>query len=145
MLLDLVNQVISTPGIPPGHTLAVTTQGVSADFSDAEFSIGMIVDVDAAALTVANVTSLVVQCEESTDGSTNWTVIPGMVATVTAATAKANCHQVVRGQRTKQYVRGNANTLAATTTTGAFPVNATIISQRRYVGAIGGFDLYPGA
>jgi ABC-type maltose transport system permease subunit len=67
-----------------------------------------------------------------------------MAATITATTTATNLHQVVRGLRTQQFVRANANTLAATTTTGAFPVSAVLVSQRKYVtqGA-SGTDRFP--
>lgn len=147
MLLDLINQVLTAQGIPP-QTLAATTQGASVALDNCEFSTGMI--VDAGAITVANVTSLVVQLEEwsgltngSGNGGTTWAAIPGMVVTVTATTTAANLHQVVRGLRTQQFVRANAATLAATTTTGAFPVGVEIIAQKKYVNQGGGYDNYP--
>lgn len=149
-LIDLVNQVQTVQALAP-QVLAATTQGSSTDMSDCEYSTGAIVDVGA--ITVANVTSLVVQIEEwsgvtngTGNGGTTWAAIPGMVVTVTATTAGANTHQVVRGQRTQQFVRANAVTLAATTTTGAFPCSVEVIAQRKYVypsGDNAGNDNYP--
>ncbi len=126
------------------QVLAASTQGASIALDDCEFSTGAIIDLGT--VTAANVTSLVVQIEESTDGSSGWAAISGMVATVTATTAATNLHQVVRGQRQYKYVRANAITLAATTTTGAFPCSVVVIAQRKYMapaGYQGGVDRYP--
>ncbi len=134
---------MSAQAITP-QILAASTQGASIALDDCEFSTGAIIEANVP--TTANVTSLVVQIEESTDGSSGWAAISGMVATVTATTAAANLHQVVRGQRTYKYVRANAITLAATTTTGAFPCSVTVLAQRKYIapaGQFGGVDRYP--
>ena len=128
-VLDLINEVVSVQGLTP-QILTASVQGASQDFSDSDFAMNMIVDVSVP--TIANVTSLVVQAEESTSGTGNWTVIPGMVVTVTATTAPSNLHQTVRGLRTQQYCRANAVTFSATTATGAFPTSASLIGQRKY-------------
>lgn len=141
LIIDLNNSAVTAQGLAP-QVLSTTVQGASVDMSNGEIDTNMILEVGA--LTIANITQLNVQAEESADGSTNWTLIPGMVLTVTATTAPANTHQVVRGLRTQQYVRANAKTLSATTTTGAFPVSVTFVSQKRIAPASGGFDRYPG-
>ena len=146
VLIDLVNQTVSVQGVKPG-TYTASTQGSSADFSDAIDSTGMI--VDCGTITVANVTSAVVQCEEwsgvtngTGNGGTTWAAIPNMVVTVTATTTAANLHQVVRGLRTQRYVRANAITV--TGTTASFPLSAVIISQQKFVPqGKSGTDHYP--
>jgi len=143
LLIDLVNQVASYQAIPP-QLLAASTQGSALDMSNQEIATGMIVDIGA--ITVANVTSLQVQAEECATTNGTWTVIPNMVVTVTATTTAANTHQVVRGLRTYRYARANCVTLAATTTTGAFPINVEIIAQNKFVnpsGDFGGYSNYP--
>lgn len=142
MLVDLVNEAISVNAL--NGTLTASTQGASNDFSDGEVSFNMV--VDAGAMTTANVTSAQVQAEEwSGTSADTWAVIAGCVVTVTATTAAANLHQVVRGLRSKQYVRANAITVTGTTTTAAFPgVNVDFFSQRKFVPiGSGGFDRYP--
>ncbi len=139
-VMDLINEVVSVQGITP-QILAASAQGASQDFSDSDFAMNMIVDVSVP--TAANVTSLVVQCEESTTGTGAWTVIPGMVLTFTATTTPANLHQTARGLRTAQYSRANAITFSATTATGAFPISAVLIGQRKYQGS--GNTIYSGA
>jgi hypothetical protein len=144
MLVDLVNEVLCAQALPP-QILTATAQGSAIDMSDCLAGTGAIIDVGA--ITAANVTSLVVQIEECATTNGTFTAIPGMVATITATTTPGNLHQVVRGLRTQQFARANAATFAATTTTGAFPVNVEIVAQKKYVGIagqLGGFDNYPG-
>jgi hypothetical protein len=142
MLLDLVNESLDYQGLAP-QTLTASAQGASNDFSNGENSLNMVVDIGT--ITTANVTSLVVQAEESSTGTGSWTVIPGMVVTVTATTTAANLHQKVRGLRSKQYARVNAITFSVTTTTGAFPISADLFSQKKQQPQSGGFSLSPTA
>ena len=147
-IIDLTNEGLIATGIGP-QTLTASAQGASNDFSNGIDSTELVVQVNT--LTVANVTSLVVQAEEwsgvtngTGNGGTTWAVIPGMVITVTATTTAANLLQAVRGLRTQQYVRANANTFSATTTTGAFPVSALLISQNKFIQqGKSGTDHYP--
>lgn len=140
IVIDLVNNFTAAGLVP--QTLTTTAQGGAIDGSNAEASLNMIVDVSVP--TAANVTSLVVQAEECATTNGTFTVIPGMVVTVTATTAAANIHQVVRGLRTQRYFRANANTFAATTTTGAFPTCVQFVSQSRFQPATAtGADTYP--
>jgi hypothetical protein len=139
LLIDLVNNALVAPFNATGIT--VSTQGASADFhtANAPNSTDAIINV----VGTGSVTTGIVQIEESTDGSTNWTVIPGMVATFTVTTAAANVLQMVRGQRSKRYVRANAVTVTApTTATGA--LNVLIIGQKGHTPVTAsGADLYP--
>jgi hypothetical protein len=143
ILIDLVNEVQSAGALGPA-TVTASTQGNSFDFSNCKEPLGMIVDVGA--ITVANVTSMVVQCEESTNGISNWTAITNppagiMAVTVTATTTPGNLHQVARGMRRYQYVRANAITVSGTTP--GFPLNVEIIGQKEYVVQASGADLFP--
>jgi hypothetical protein len=141
MLLDYVNETLRSFQFN-NVTLAATSQGASADWAtsgDGEFSIAM--QLIASVPTVANVTNLVVQAEESPSGTGSWTVISGvnsadygitqMILTVTATTAGANLFQAIMGLRTQRYVRMNANTFAATTATGAFGLSGFLISGKK--------------
>ncbi len=130
MLVDLVNEVISVNGLLP-QSLSGSTQGASADFSNGEISTHAILDVGA-----YSGTTMTVQIEESVDGSTNWTAIPGMVFAAVTATGT---HQVVRGLRTHRYVRANALTVNAT----AILASVEIIAQKKYSGTGGGYSRLP--
>ena len=133
LVIDLVNEALSVNALYP-QSLAISAQGASQDFTNGEISTNMIVDVGAVG---AASTGITVQCEESADGSTGWTVIPGMVVSATTS----NTHQVVRGQRTHRYVRANAITVAGTTP--SFAVSAVIIAQKKISGTGGGYSRAP--
>ena len=134
IVIDLVNDVTSNNNIRP-QTIAATTQGSSADFTNCEISTNAILDVGAVG---ANSTSLTVQIEESADGSTNWAAIPGMIIN---AVTTSNQHQVVRGLRTHRYVRANAVTVAGTTP--SFALSVEIIAQQKFTGTGGGYSRLP--
>jgi len=156
MLLDFNNEAIRTFQFN-NVTLAATSQGASFDAAsagDMEFSIAM--QLIASVPTTANVTSLVVQAEESPTGTGSWTIISGvasadygitqMILTVTATTTNANLFQCIMGLRTQRYVRMNANTLAATTTTGAFGLSGFLVSGKHLQASAsnqGGFSTSP--
>lgn len=150
LIIDLVNESISVAGLN-NVILAATTQGAYNDFSNGEVSLNMI--VAASVPTIANVTSFVVQAEESTQTASTgtWTVIPSlagssMIITVTATTAATNLFQITRGLRSLQYARANAATFAATTVTGAFPVTVTFVSMKKFAqgpGQQSGVDHFP--
>jgi hypothetical protein len=141
-LLDLNNEALSFPCIN-NAILAATTQSPTngLDWENGEYSLNMV--VAAQVPTAANVTNLVLQAEESDNATTTgpWSIVSGvasaqygitqMILTVTATTAPANLYQQIMGLRTKRYVRINASALAATTTTGAFPVTALLFSQKK--------------
>jgi hypothetical protein len=133
LVIDLGNEAVSVNALVP-QTLAATAQGSSKDFTNGEISLNAIVSVGAYG---ANTTNLQVQIEESADGSTNWTAIPGMVVTATTS----NAYQVVRGQRTHRYVRANAVSVQGTTPSVA--VGVVIISQAKISGTGGGYSRLP--
>ena len=150
LIIDLVSDGLVQPGIN-NQILAATYQGGYQDGSNGEISLNLI--VCASVPTIANVTQLNVQAEESTQTASTgtWTIIPSiagssMIITVTATTTTTNLLQVVRGLRTQQYYRANAATLSATTVTGAFPVSAVFVSMKRFAQGFGqqsGVDHYP--
>ncbi len=138
-IVDLVNDAQIAAFGSAGIT--TTTQGSSADFSNAggPQTINAILNV----MTTGAVTTAIAQIEESTDGTNNWTLIAGMQATVTNVTAATNLQQVLRGQRSKRYVRANVATNTAATTPG-IAFNILIIGQKKYTPSTSaGSDLYP--
>lgn len=139
MIIDLVNDALSAASLRP-QAITTETTGVAIDFGNGTGATNAILDVGAVSGTTPSMT---VQIEESDDGSTNWTAIDGMVFT---AVTTANQHQVVRGLRSKQFVRANASDVSGTTP--SFQTCVQIIAQKHQVQGAGvthpgGFDPYP--
>ncbi len=155
MLLDMVNDVQTSPGVAVG-TLSVTTQGAAQDFSNCKLSTAMIVNGSVSAAAGTSAVFVLEECGTSTGTFTAVAgVAPGTVCavTITATTAAANLTQVAKGFRKLRYCRVNAQTLAATTTTGfVTAASAVIVAQREYTpsdagqnsGSPSGTDTYPG-
>ncbi len=139
VVIDLVHDAGAYCNIGP-IVLSTTTQGASIDAYNQGVDTNMFLAVSCT--NSAQVTQLNVQAEESTDGTT-WTAIAGMVLTVTSL---ANSKGVVgvRGLRSQRYLRANAATLSAVTTTGAWPAAVFFLANSKYVGSTySGADTYP--
>lgn len=140
IVIDLVHDAGSSLNIGP-VVLSTTVQGASIDAYNLGVDTNMFLAVSCT--NSLQVTQLNVQAEESTDGTNNWTLITGMVLTVTSL-GNSKAVQVARGLRTQRYLRANAITLSAVTTTGAFPASVVFVANSKYTpSTASGADLYP--
>lgn len=135
MIVDLVTEALSSNNLKP-QTLAASTQGASFDMANAEVATLMSIAIGSVG---ANSTAITVQCEESDDGSTNWTAISGMSMSATTS----NTRTLVRGLRSKRYARLNAITV--TGTTPSFAISGDIFGTKKYTDTTGGYSNSPAA
>ncbi len=138
LIIDLVNLGGGVQTLLSPQNLAASTQGSSFDAQNLDVATNAVLSIGAYG---ANTTNFAVQIEESSTGTGSWTAIPGMTFTAVTSTAGSNTTQVVRGLRSKQYVRANANSV--TGTTASVYASVVLVSQGKIVPQAGGFDNYP--
>lgn len=148
ILIDFVNEVRHHPF--PTQAVVGTVQGVSADLRNTEEPLALV--VNASVVSTVNASTLVIQAEQSANGSTSWSVVPGVIPGtlmqlfITSATTQSNLFQSTIGLRSQQYGRINIATVTAGTGAAGWTVGAELLQQKKYIpDDSGGFDVYPGA